>query len=179
MATAVLKYDYTFTLFIVGDNRVGKATFMKQLHEAEDDDGHNIGSDTVVSKQLDAKLIKIKIWKVGLNDSVNALGYKEANGVIVMYDVTNAKSFENVELIWAEQIEKLASPQVAVMVVGNKCDCEPSNVAVTTEAGQRFANKYGYQFMEISSECKTNVTQAIDRLTRIMIGPLPRIKKSG
>ena len=60
--------------------------------------------------------------------------YKGAMGIILVYDCTDEKSFENVRN-WMKQIETHAAKGVAKVLIGNKCDLEEDR-AVTTEEGQ-------------------------------------------
>lgn len=44
-------------------------------------------------------------------------------GIMLVYDVTNEKSFENIKN-WIRNIEENASADVEKMILGNKCDLD-------------------------------------------------------
>jgi small GTP-binding protein len=50
--------------------------------------------------------------------------YKNANGVILVYDVSNRKSFQNIKT-WISAINEHASDNVIKVLVGNKVDLPP------------------------------------------------------
>ena len=56
-------------------------------------------------------------------------------GILLVYDVTNEKSFENIKT-WIRNIEQHASDDVEKMILGNKCDMDDKRV-VTKEQGQK------------------------------------------
>lgn len=77
--------------------------------------------------------------------------------MIVVYDVTNHSSFDNVGY-WFEQIEQHATRTVDKLLVGNKSDLEGRQVEYA--AGQRRATKMGTEFLECSAKTAENVEQA-------------------
>lgn len=56
-------------------------------------------------------------------------------GIMLVYDVTNEKSFENIKN-WIRNIEEHASSDVEKMILGNKCDISERRV-VSKERGQQ------------------------------------------
>ena len=61
-----------------------------------------------------------------------------AQGIMLVYDVTDRKSFEHVDH-WMGQIKQYADLQVDLILVGNKCDLEESRV-VSPEQGEQLAS---------------------------------------
>ena len=59
---------------------------------------------------------------------------------------------------WMKQIEAHASPDVAKILIGNKCDREDKKV--TTEEGADLARQYGIEFFETSAKTGENVSNA-------------------
>lgn len=111
--------------------------------------------------ELDGKTIKLQIWDTAGQErfrTITSSYYRGAHGIIVVYDVTDNESFNNVKQ-WLHEIDRYASENVNKLLVGNKCDLEGKRV-VTTEQGKEFADGLGIEFLETSAKTSTNVEQA-------------------
>ncbi|KAF4799672.1 hypothetical protein TURU_052426 [Turdus rufiventris] len=84
--------------------------------------------------------------------------YRGAHGIIVVYDVTDQESFNNVKQ-WLQEIDRYASENVNKLLVGNKCDLTTKKVVDYTTA-KEFADSLGIPFLETSAKNATNVEQS-------------------
>ena len=80
-------------------------------------------------------------------------------GILLVYDVSDSDSFENVRN-WMRQIDQHASESVNKVLIGNKCDVEPSARQVTREQGEELAKSFGIKFFETSAKDGTSVDDA-------------------
>ncbi|KAL3788352.1 hypothetical protein HJC23_009158, partial [Cyclotella cryptica] len=111
--------------------------------------------------ELDGKTIKLQIWDTAGQErfrTITSSYYRGAHGIIVVYDVTDNESFNNVKQ-WLHEIDRYACENVNKLLVGNKCDLEGKRV-VSTEQGKEFADGLGIEFLETSAKTSTNVEQA-------------------
>ncbi|VDN41034.1 unnamed protein product [Gongylonema pulchrum] len=83
---------------------------------------------------------------------------------MLVYDITNEKSFENIKN-WIRNIEEHASSDVDRMIIGNKCDAEERR-QVSRERGEQLAIEYGTKFLETSAKANINVEEAFFTLAR-------------
>ena len=90
--------------------------------------------------------------------------YRGAQGIIIVYDVTDRDTFENVRT-WIQEIEKYSKPGVCKVLVGNKCDLE-SLRQVPKEEAEEFANQFGMPFIETSAKASLNVEEAFVTMTK-------------
>lgn len=92
--------------------------------------------------------------------------YRGTQGVILVYDVTQRETFDNLKETWLPELESYttASTSVVKMVVGNKVDKEASTREVTKEEGAQFAKENGALFLECSAKTKLGVQQAFEEL---------------
>lgn len=83
---------------------------------------------------------------------------------MLVYDVTNEKSFDNIKN-WIRNIEEHASSDVEKMILGNKCDIQDRR-QVSRERGEQLAIEYNIKFMETSAKSSLNVEEAFFKLAK-------------
>ena len=90
--------------------------------------------------------------------------YRCEEGILLFYDITDRKSFENVN-DWLIDIEKYAKKYLKILLIGNKTDLEKER-KVTYEEGQEFAKSHNLLFIETSVKENYNVQESIELLTK-------------
>jgi len=163
-------YDYLFKLLLIGDSGVGKTCLLFRF--AEDSFNNSfistIGIDFKIRTiELDGKKIKLQIWDTAGQErfrTITTAYYRGAMGILLVYDITNEKSFDNIKN-WIRNIEEHASADVEKMVLGNKCDMNDRR-QVSKERGAQLAIEYGIKFMETSAKANVNVEDAFFSLAR-------------
>lgn len=163
-------YDFLFKLLLIGDSGVGKTCILVRFSE----DAFNstfistIGIDFKIrTVEIDGKKIKLQIWDTAGQErfrTITTAYYRGAMGIMLVYDVTTEKSFENIRN-WIRNIEENASADVEKMILGNKCDLQESRV-VDQERGRVLAEEHGVKFMETSAKSGLNVETAFLALAR-------------
>lgn len=116
---------------------------------------------------MDGKKIKLQIWDTAGQErfrTITTAYYRGAMGIMLVYDVTNEKSFDNIKN-WIRNIEENASADVEKMLLGNKCELS-SGRQVSKERGEQLAVEYGIKFMETSAKTSVNVEEAFHTLAR-------------
>jgi len=161
---ATTEYDYLFKLLLIGDSGVGKSCLLLRFadHSYTESYISTIGVDFKIRTiELDGKTIKLQIWDTAGQErfrTITSSYYRGAHGIIVVYDVTEIESFNNVKL-WLSEIERYASENVNKLLVGNKCD-QTARRHVDYETAKAFADKLGIPFIETSAKAATNVEKA-------------------
>ena len=125
-------------------------------------DGHiptTGGEFRIRTIELDGKTIKLQIWDTGVQRTITSSYYRGAHGIIVVYDVTNRASFDNVKT-WLHEIDRHASENVNKLLVGNKCECDDTVRQVPTAEGKSFAESVSLNFLETSAKAGTFVDTA-------------------
>jgi Ras-related protein Rab-8A len=85
-------------------------------------------------------------------------------GILLVYDVTDRKSFENIRT-WFGNVEQHASEDVNKILIGNKCDWEEKR-QVSREEGEQLAASLGVPFVEASAKANIKVEEAFMQLAR-------------
>ena len=133
------EYDYLFKLLLIGDSGVGKSCLLLRFADDTYTESYisTIGVDFKIRTiELDGKTIKLQIWDTAGQErfrTITSSYYRGAHGIIVVFDVTDQESFNNVKQ-WLHEIDRYACANVKKLLVGNKCDLA-SKRAVPTEQG--------------------------------------------
>ncbi|KTW28020.1 GTP-binding protein ypt2 [Pneumocystis carinii B80] len=163
-------YDYLIKLLLIGDSGVGKSCLLLRFSDDFFTPSFitTIGIDFKIRTiELDGKRIKLQIWDTAGQErfrTITAAYYRGAMGILIVYDVTDEKSFQNVRL-WVSNVEQHASEGVNKILVGNKCDWEERRV-ISEEQGQALAQEFGIPFLETSAKSNINVDDAFFCLAR-------------
>lgn len=110
---------------------------------------------------IDKQQVKLQVWDTAGQERFRTITqsyYKSANGIILAYDCTNQKSFDNVQT-WLSQIENNANPGVLVMLIATKSDMV-DQMQVAPEQGRTFAEEHKLCFFETSSKTGVNVEES-------------------
>eukprot|EP01155_Anaeramoeba_flamelloides_P042161 Anaeramoba_flamelloidesc35929_g1_i1.p1 GENE.c35929_g1_i1~~c35929_g1_i1.p1 ORF type:complete len:151 (+),score=36.19 c35929_g1_i1:52-504(+) len=93
--------------------------------------------------------------------------YKGVHGAMLLFDVTDEKSFENTSE-WLKEVSNYADLNLKKILIGNKIDLE-SKRAVTKEQGQQFAKELGVDYYETSALERIGIQEVFRDLTKLMI----------
>merc|ERR1712023_164091 len=127
------EYDYLFILVLIGDSGVGKSCLLLRFADDTYTDSYisTIGVDFKIRTiELDGKTVKLQIWDTAGQErfrTITSSYYRGAHGIIIVYDVTDKESFQNVKH-WLQEIEKYANDGVVMLLVGNKSDLQSKKV---------------------------------------------------
>ena len=121
-----------------------------------------IGASFLVKElSISGQKIMLQIWDTAGQErfrTISSTYYRGAHGIIVVYDVTEMESFNNVKQ-WLHEIDRYASENVNKLLVGNKSDLT-SKRQVETESAKEFAESVNIPFLETSAKNATNVEDA-------------------
>lgn len=157
------EYDYLFKLLLIGDSGVGKSCLLLRFADNTytQDYISTIGVDFKIRTiELDGKTIKLQIWDTAGQErfrTITSSYYRGAHGIIIVYDVTDQESFNNVKQ-WLQEIDRYATSGVMKLLVGNKADLADKVVDYT--AAKEFSEALDIPFLETSALSSSNVEQA-------------------
>jgi len=161
--------DFVFKVLLLGDSTVGKTCFLMKYTDEMFSETYmsTIGLDyRLKSMELkNGKKIKLQIWDTAGQDRFRAITrnyYKSAHGIILIYDITNKVTFDNVKT-WIAQIRERAPKKVIIFLVGNKIDMETER-KIQTEEGQKLADELGFPFYETSAMNGININKTFEDL---------------
>ena len=166
--TNINGYDMIFKIILIGDTSVGKTNILSKYLTDEFDakSKATVGVEFGVKNfKIENNIVKVQIWDTAGEEryrSITNAYYKGAKGSLLVYDITNKKSFENVEK-WISDLKANADEDISMILLGNKTDLEDKRV-VTTEEGKNKAEFYNLTFMETSALNGNNIQEAFNEL---------------
>ncbi|EDQ84373.1 uncharacterized protein MONBRDRAFT_34712 [Monosiga brevicollis MX1] len=152
-----------FKLVLLGESAVGKSSlvlrFVKgQFHEYQESTiGAAFLTQTVA---VDDVTVKFEIWDTAGQERYHSLApmyYRGAQAAIVVYDITNADTFQRARS-WVKELQRQANPNIVIALAGNKADLASKQQVDTNEA-RAYAEENGLLFMETSAKNAMNVTE--------------------
>ncbi|KAI9030669.1 GTP-binding protein ypt1 [Phycomyces nitens] len=158
------EYDYLFKILLIGDSGVGKSCLLLRFADDSYTESYvsTIGVDFKIRTiELEGKTVKLQIWDTAGQErfrTITSSYYRGAHGIIVVYDVTDQDSFNNVKQ-WIQEINRYAAEDVNKLIIGNKNDLVDKKV-VSTEQAKEYADSLGISLLETSAKDSVNVDQA-------------------
>ena len=160
--------DYVYKLSLIGDGGVGKTSMAQRYVHGVFIADYKATIGTFISKKewhfekLDTS-VKFIIWDLAGQDQFQRLWpdyMTDTRAGIIMFDVTNKKSFENIKN-WNEIITRVAHPNVILILVGNKVDLQDSR-EVSSEEGMELAKELKIYYMETSAKTNKNIDEVFE-----------------
>ena len=166
--------DYNkIKLFSLGNASVGKTSYIVKFTD------DLFRDNTLITTGIDLKIKMInyneKEYRIEFYDTAGQERYraislnsiKSADGIVLMYDITNQKSFDDISN-WMKNIRQLQGNEFPMILVGNKCDLESKRI-VTYEEGIELSKTYKIPFFEVSNKKGINIEESSLELIKQII----------
>ncbi|XP_073984554.1 ras-related protein Rab-37-like isoform X5 [Rhodnius prolixus] len=164
--------DLVCKVMLLGDSGVGKTCILVRFRDNLFLSGNFISTVGIDFRNkvvlVDETKVKLQIWDTAGQErfrSVTHAYYRDAHALLLLYDVTNKTSYDNIRA-WLGEIREYAQDDVVIMLLGNKSDCQSSERMVRREDGERLAREYSVAFMETSAKTGQNVDLAFMAIAR-------------
>lgn len=171
------QFDYLFKTIIVGDGAVGKTALSLRFTEDKFQDSYKmtIGVDFSIKRMvISGKKVKVQLWDTGGQErfsKIRPLYYRGALGCLIVFDVTNKGSFENLDM-WFKEVKDNCIT-IPIILIGNKIDLE--NRQVSTTKGKSYSSKkskelgYKIPYLETSAKTGETIKKVFNRLAKFMV----------
>ena len=159
--------DITLKFLTLGDSMVGKTSIVLRFvdnvfyEQTKSTIGVDFKTKTI---NFGNKKIKIKVWDTAGQKRFRTITkqyYKNAEGIILIYDVTESKTFDQIE-DWVMNIMDNKQSDAKVILVGNKIDCEER--VILKEQGAELAKRFDLPYFETSASTGENVNKIFECL---------------
>jgi small GTP-binding protein len=172
--------EISLNLFLLGSSTVGKTSFIKKFLKFEyfENSLSTLGID--VEKflaKVENNLVKVELWDTAGQERLRSIPkkyYSKGDGFLLLYDVTNASTFEDVTG-WIKDIREARgtfdtngvnntkTSNEVLFLIGNKID-ETKKRIVKKEDAKNLAEKYGVSYFEVSCKDGVNVYEVLSKL---------------
>jgi small GTP-binding protein len=108
-------------------------------------------------------IVNLKIWDTAGQEQFRSITrnfYKNSNGVLLVFDVTDRESFIQVRH-WIEKVKDNSDPNVKMVLIGNKIDLDRT---VSKEEGYQLEKELGISYFETSAKENFGVDEAFEHL---------------
>ena len=158
----------SYKFIIIGSSGVGKTAILKRLVE----DTFSDESQSTIGVEFDSTMImvedrrvKLQIWDTAGQERFRSIAkayYRNAVGVILVFDITERKTFDELSS-WLNDVHTLCDPNAVIQLIGNKADLASQRAVTLTEA-EAFASHQHMQYLETSAKGGDNVREAFVRV---------------
>jgi Ras-related protein Rab-1A len=163
-----MNYEHVFKVLLIGDSGVGKTSILNRFIDDKFNETFvsTIGVDfKAKSIALEGKITKLQIWDTAGQErfkTITSSYYRGSHGVVIIFDVTNRKSFENIKM-WLNEIRLHCDNGTKKILVGSKTDLE-DKIEVSCSEALSFANRHNMKYVETSAKESKNIELAFINL---------------
>ena len=161
-------YDMIFKIVLIGDTSVGKTNILSKYlsNEFDPDSKATVGVEFGTKDfKIENNIVKVQIWDTAGQEryrSITNAYYKGAKGSLLVYDITNPKTFESLDK-WLSDLKTNGEEKISIILVGNKTDLEDQR-KISIEQGKEKAEFYKLAFIETSALNGDNIEKAFSEL---------------
>ncbi|KAH8286532.1 hypothetical protein KR054_011047 [Drosophila jambulina] len=165
-------FDIMGKVIMLGDSGVGKTSLLIRFRDGRYVPSYFLSTVGIDFRNkvvvVDGTRVKLQIWDTAGQErfrSVTHAYYRDAHALLLLYDVTNKTTYDNIRA-WLGEIREYAQEDVVIVLIGNKADCSGSERQVKREDGERLGREHNVPFMETSAKTGLNVELAFTAVAR-------------
>jgi small GTP-binding protein len=154
-----------FKVVLLGEAGVGKSSIAQRFCHNKFSDAYEVTiGGAYLQRMVQLKSgasVKLHLWDTSGEERFRAMAplyYRDANAVVMVYDVGNVKSFHALDF-WTREIESKRSEKIVVGLVGNKNDLDPTDKMISTQEGRHYAESNRVLFGETSAKLGTGIEE--------------------
>ncbi|XP_040564547.1 ras-related protein Rab-21 [Lepeophtheirus salmonis] len=165
--------NFNFKIVLLGEGCVGKTSCVLRYVDDQFNERHiTTLQASFLNKRLNVrgKRVNLSIWDTAGQERFHALGpiyYRDANGAILVYDITDLDSFRKVK-VWIKELRKMLGNKIILVIVGNKTDIEEKR-HVEPNMAEEYAKSVGATHFHTSAKLNTGIDELFLELTKQMI----------
>ncbi|XP_017065096.1 ras-related protein Rab-40C isoform X2 [Drosophila eugracilis] len=170
MGTMTKDYDYLLKVLLVGDSDVGKHEILSNLEDPSTESPFcSVNAYKTTTILLEGKRVKLQLWDTsgqGRFCTIIRSYSRGAQGIILVYDITNKWSFDGIDR-WLKEVDEHA-PGIPKVLVGNRLHLAFKRQVAAKQA-ETYASRNNMSCFEISPLCDFNIRESFCELARMAL----------
>ena len=163
---------------LIGESGVGKTSIISQFTKGIfNPDLMSTNGATFSTKKKEFKesnkILSFEIWDTAGQEKYRSLAkmfFKDAAVALIVYDITNKKSFEEIKAYWMDLVKENGPKKVIMYIVGNKIDLSEKEVVNEDEA-RAFAENENVNFWLTSAKNSTGIDELFNEIGNQYLSP--------
>ncbi|CAF1247458.1 unnamed protein product [Adineta ricciae] len=163
----------SFKVVLLGEGSVGKTSIVTRYTDNLFNDKHletQQASFKTKKLTLDGRRVELAIWDTAGQERFRALGplyYREANGAVLVFDITDEDSFDRVKS-WVKELRRMLGNDVVLCIVGNKIDLEKDR-HVSMQTAEEYAKSVNAKLYHTSAKLSKGIEELFNDLANRML----------
>ena len=160
-----------FKIVTLGEGRVGKTSLTLKFAKGEFHDNEiSTVQANFIQKDVTIEggvIVKLNIWDTAGQERFRALApnyYRQANGAVIAYDITDASSFNRVKA-WVKELHSQADKNISIVIAGNKCD-RNSERQINSHEAVEYARSIGAAHFDTSAKTGKGVQELFAEIAK-------------
>ena len=163
--------DYIFKIVLIGDTSVGKSCLLTRFADDQFTENYvtTIGVDFRFKTMIVMdEIIKVQVWDTAGQEryrSITNTYYRGAKGILIVFDLTNPESFNNIEN-WINEVTVFTGKDVIIMCLGNKSDLKKE---INKNTIDEFKKKTKLEIINVSAKTGDGDEDAFKHIIELLI----------
>ena len=163
---------------LIGESGVGKTSLISQFENGKfDADVTPTNGATFLTKRIELeeekKGITFELWDTAGQEryrSLSQMFFKDANVALIVYDITNKKSFDEIKNYWVDFLRENGPKVIITYLVGNKCDLSEQAIVDEKDA-KEYAEEQDLFYWATSSKDTKTVSELFRDIGKKYLSP--------
>ena len=161
---------------LLGESGVGKSSIALRFNKGEFSSSHDVTIGGSYLQHLltldDGSKIRMHIWDTAGSEKFRAMAqmyYRDTDAAIITYDLSDEKSFKEVQY-WIDELKSKSDQEnLTIALVGNKCDLEPAKRRVTFQQSKELAQAHDMLQHETSAKTGEGIQELFKQLAQVIV----------
>ena len=170
---------------LVGESGVGKTSIIKQFTRGIfDEEMYSSTSSQFTTKIINVpdtnKAIRFDLWDTAGQEKYRSLAkifYKDSKVIVFVYDMTNKKSFEDIQSYWYNEVKSNCKEDSLFVIVGNKLDLY-NYKEIEENDPREWAKSIGVMYFETSAKINAGIDDLFEKVAKKILSPNYDFNKS-